>query len=122
MNKDSDLRDGVRLEMSYLKPVEEEEPAEEGQRPARGRGRCVSATPPATLLVGLDTVTSELSGLGLSNNRENDKATWRTGCLGNSGIQAIEASLLTLEKLLRNLPRLGGCTQRVRPGAHAVED
>ena len=30
VNKDRDLRDGVRLEMSYLKPVEEEEPAEEG--------------------------------------------------------------------------------------------
>src|SRR6185503_17172026 len=27
---------------------------------------------------------------------------------------------LTLEKLLRNLPRLGGYTQWVRPGAHPV--
>jgi len=30
MNEDRDLRDGVRLEMSYLKLVEEEEPVEEG--------------------------------------------------------------------------------------------
>ena len=29
---------------------------------------------------------------------------------------------LTLEKLLRNLPRLGGYTQRVRPGTHPVRD
>ena len=27
---------------------------------------------------------------------------------------------LTLEKLLRNLPRLGGYTHRVRPGAHPI--
>ena len=41
------------------------------------------------------------------------------GCLG---IQADELKIisLTLEKLLRNLPRLGGKTQRVFPGAHPV--
>ena len=38
------------------------------------------------------------------------------------GIQADELKIisLTLEKLLRNLPRLGGYTQRVHPGAHPV--
>ena len=30
MNEDRDLRDGVRLEMCYLKAVEEKEPTEEG--------------------------------------------------------------------------------------------
>ena len=40
------------------------------------------------------------------------------------GIQADELKIisLTLEKLLQNLPRLGGYTQRVRPGAHPVLD
>ena len=42
--------------------------------------------------------------------------------IGYPGIQADELKIisLTLEKLLRNLPRLGGYTQRVRPGAHPV--
>ena len=42
--------------------------------------------------------------------------------IGYPGIQADELKIisLTLEKLLRNLPRLGGCTQRVRPGAHPI--
>ena len=47
-------------------------------------------------------------------------ATWQFRCSGNSRIQTDKISLLTLEKLLQNLPRLGGCTQRVRPGAHPV--
>ena len=42
--------------------------------------------------------------------------------IGYPGIQAdkLKIIFLTLEKLLRNLPRLGGYTQRVRPGAHPV--
>ena len=42
--------------------------------------------------------------------------------IGYPGIQADELKIisLTLEKLLRNLPRLGGYTQRVRLGAHPV--
>ena len=42
--------------------------------------------------------------------------------IGYPGIQADELKIisLTLEKFLRNLPRLGGYTQRVRPGAHPV--
>ena len=32
VDKDRDLRDRVRLEMSYLEPIEEKEPAEEGPR------------------------------------------------------------------------------------------
>ena len=42
--------------------------------------------------------------------------------IGYPGIQADELKIisLTLEKLLRNLPRLGGYTQRVCPGAHPV--
>ena len=42
--------------------------------------------------------------------------------IGYPGIQADELKIisLTLEKLLQNLPRLGGYTQRVRPGAHPV--
>ena len=44
--------------------------------------------------------------------------------IGYPGIQADELKIisLTLEKLLRNLPRLGGYTQRVRPGAYPVQD
>ena len=44
--------------------------------------------------------------------------TW----IGYPGIQADELKIisLTLEKLLRNLPRLGGYTQRVRLGTHPV--
>ena len=42
--------------------------------------------------------------------------------IGYPGIQADELKIisLTLKKLLRNLLRLGGYTQRVRPGAHLV--
>ena len=42
--------------------------------------------------------------------------------IGYPGIQADELKIisLTLEKHLQNLPRLGGYTQRVRPGAHPV--
>ena len=42
--------------------------------------------------------------------------------IGYPGIQADDLKIisLTLEKFLRNLPRLGGYTQRVRPGAHPV--
>ena len=42
--------------------------------------------------------------------------------IGYPGIQADELKIisLTLEKLLRNLPRLGGYTQRVCPVAHPV--
>ena len=42
--------------------------------------------------------------------------------IGYPGIQADELKIisLTLKKLLRNLLRLGGYTQRVRPGAHPV--
>ena len=44
--------------------------------------------------------------------------TW----IGYPSIQVDELKIisLTLEKLLRNLPRLGGYTQRVRPRAHPV--
>ena len=46
----------------------------------------------------------------------------RITLIGYPGIQADELKIisLTLEKLLQNLPRLGGYTQRVRPGAHPV--
>ena len=42
--------------------------------------------------------------------------------IGYVGIQVDELKIisLTLEKLLRNIPRLGGYTQQVRPGAHPV--
>jgi len=42
--------------------------------------------------------------------------------IGYPGIQADELKIisLTLEKFLRNLSRLGGYTQRVRPRAHPV--
>ena len=42
--------------------------------------------------------------------------------IGYPGIQADELKIisLTLEKLLQNLPRLGGYTTRVRLGAHPV--
>ena len=42
--------------------------------------------------------------------------------IGYLGIQAdaLKIISLTLKKLLRKLPRLGGYTQRVRPGAHPV--
>ena len=42
--------------------------------------------------------------------------------IGYPGIQADELKIisLTLEKLLRNIPRLGGYTQWVRPGAQPV--
>ena len=40
--------------------------------------------------------------------------------LKHSDRQELKIISLTLEKLLRNLPRLGGYTQRVRPGAHLV--
>ena len=80
---------------------------------------CDSASNPAR---GLDAVTPGSGGPGLTNDWENDKAAWQTECSGNSGIQTNKASLLTLEKLLRNLPRLGGCTQRVHPGAHPIKD
>ena len=42
--------------------------------------------------------------------------------LKHSDRQELKIISLTLEKLLRNLPRLGGYTQRVRPGVHPVED
>ena len=40
--------------------------------------------------------------------------------LKHTDIQELKIISLTLEKLLRNFPRLGGYTQRVRPGAHPV--
>ena len=45
-----------------------------------------------------------------------------TTLIGYAGIQADELKIisLTLEKLLRNIPRLGGYTQWVRPGAHPI--
>ena len=42
--------------------------------------------------------------------------------LKHSDRQELKIISLTLENLLRNLPRLGGYTQRVRPGAHPVLD
>ena len=42
--------------------------------------------------------------------------------LKHSDRQELKIISLTLEKLLRNLPRLGGYTQRVHPGAHPVLD
>ena len=44
--------------------------------------------------------------------------------IGYAGIQADKLKIisLTLEKLLRNLPKVGGYTQRVRPGAHPILD
>ena len=42
--------------------------------------------------------------------------------IGYPGIQADELKIisLTLKKLLQNLPRVGGYTQRLRPGAHPI--
>ena len=42
--------------------------------------------------------------------------------LKHSDRQELKIISLTLEKLLRNIPRLGGYTQRVRPGAHPGPD
>ena len=44
------------------------------------------------------------------------------GTRKHSDRQELKIISLTLEKLLRNFPRLGGYTQRVRPGAHPILD